>query len=335
MLPRDRRTFLKSGATATVGLTGLAGCLGGGSGDGTLGFNFTVPVENLGSLLDIPDIQDQLDNIGAEYELDVSQNSSTPDSLNALAAGESDLCLVTTVSYASAVVQEAVPGNITMLATDFWDAHADHYGFTIFSRSDSDITEPADMEGATLGVNALGTGIHSVYQRQLLDLGLDPDEDVEFVEQDFPTFTAGLEDGIFDVAIYPALFAPQARDNGFNEVFSSQDVWDEAYPFAYIVASNTALEEKESAVRSWMEDYVTVVDYMFENRDEVVSLASDHFELPEPVVDSFFLTEADYYRDDIEIDTERLQYAMDEMHDMGFTDDTFDVEEYATNEYLP
>ncbi|ELZ05209.1 ABC transporter substrate-binding protein [Natrialba asiatica] len=335
MLPRDRRTFLKSGATAAVGLTGLAGCLGGGNGDGTLGFNFTVPVENLGSLLDIPDIQDQLDNIGEEYELDVSQNSSTPDSLNALAAGESDLCLVTTVSYASAVMQEAVPGNITMLATDFWDAHADHYGFTIFSRSDSEITEPADMEGATLGVNALGTGIHSVYQRQLLDLGLDPDEDVEFVEQDFPTFTAGLEDGIFDVAIYPALFAPQARDNGFNEVFSSQDVWDEAYPFAYIVASNTALEEKESAVRSWMEDYVTVVDYMFENRDEVVSLASDHFELPESLVDSFFLTDADYYRDDIEIDTERLQYAMDEMHDMGFTDDTFDVEEYATNEYLP
>ncbi|SEV80416.1 ABC transporter substrate-binding protein [Natrinema salifodinae] len=336
MLPRSRRTFLKSGtAVAAAGLTGLAGCVGGGGGDDALGFNFTVPIENLGSLLDIPDIQDQLGNIGDEYELNVSQDSSTPDSLNALAAGESDICLVTTVSYASAVMQEAVPGNITMLATDFWDAHDDYYGFTIFSHSDSDITEPEDMEGATLGVNSLGTGIHSVYQRQLLELGLDPDEDVEFVEQDFPTFTAGLEDGIFDVAIYPALFAPQARNNGFNEVFSSQDVWDGEYPFAYVVASNNALDQKEDAVQSWMEDYVDVVDYMFENRDEVVSLASEHFEIPEELVDSFFLTEQDYYRDQIEIDFDRLQFAIDEMHEMGFTDDTFDVEEHATNEYLP
>lgn len=335
MLPYSRRAFLKSSAAATtVGLGGLAGCLGGDGGD-SLGFNFTVPIENLGSLLDVPDIQDQLDNVGEEYELEVSHDSSTPDSLNALAAGESDLCLVTTVSYASAVVQEAVPGNITMIATDFWDAHPDHYGFTIYSHSDSDVTEPEDLEGATLGVNSLGTGIHAVYVKQLLDLGLDPEEDVEYVEQDFPTFTAALEDGIFDVGIYPALFAPEPRAEEFNEVFTSQDVWDEEYPFAYIVASNESLDEKEESIQSWMEDYVDVIDYMFENRDEVVSLASEHFEIPEEVVDAFFLTENDYYRDEVEIDFDRLQATMDEMHDMGFTDEGFDVEEYATNEYLP
>ncbi|WP_254533027.1 ABC transporter substrate-binding protein [Natrinema gelatinilyticum] len=335
MLTRNRRSFLKASAgAATVGLTGLAGCTGG-SDPNSLGFNFTVPIENLGSLLDIPDIQDELPNVGDEYDLEVSQNSSTPDSLNALASGESDMCLVTTVSYASAVTQEAVPGNVTMIATDFWDAHPGHFGFTIYSHTDSDITEPKDLEGATLGVNATGTGIHAVYVRQLLELGLDPDEDVEFQEQSFPTFTEALNDGIFDVAIYPALFAGQARAEGFNEVFRSQDVWDEEYPFAYIVAANNSLEEKEEAIRSWMEDYVGVIDYMFENRDEVVSLASEHFDIPEQAVDGFFLTENDYYRDNIEIDMDKLQFTMDEMDEMGFIDDKFDVEEYATNDYIP
>lgn len=336
MVVRNRRSFLKSSsAVACAGLTGLSGCLGGSGEIPTLGLNFTVPVENLGSLLDIPEIQDQAENLGEEYELDVSQDSSTPDSLNAMAAGESDMALVTTVSYASAVTQEAVPGNISIIATDFWDAHEDYFGFTIYSHGDSDITEIEDLEGRALGVNSLGTGIHSIYNRGLESVGLNPDEDVEFIELDFPTFTSAIQDGRIDAGIYVALFAPEARNEGFNEVFTSQDVWEEEYPFAYIVASNDSLEEKEDAIRSWAEDYVDIVNYIFNNRDEVVSLASEHFEIPEEVIDAFFLTERDYYRGEVATDFERLQFAMDEMYEMGFTDEQFNVEDYATNEYLP
>ncbi|WP_345778465.1 ABC transporter substrate-binding protein [Haloterrigena alkaliphila] len=281
-------------------------------------------------MLDIPDIQDQLDNLGDAYELEVSRNSSTPDTVNAIAAGEADMGLVTTESYGGAVTG---PGGMTAIATDFWDAHPDHFGFEIYSLPDSDITDPEDLEGATLGVNATGTGIHAVYVKMLDEIGLSED-DVDFQEQGFPTFVEGLQDGIFDAAIFPALFAGEPRSQGFTEVFTSHDAFDGAYPFAFTIASDRALENKSDAVEAWGEDYVSVVDYIFENRDEVVSLAADHFELPEEMIDGFFLTENDYYRDQIEIDMDALQATMDELVDLGIHDESFDVQEYATNEYI-
>lgn len=333
----NRRKFLKSGtAAATVGLTGVAGCLGGGAGGASdLSLAFTVPVENLGSLFDIEEIREQVPNAGEEYELTVTRNESTPDSLNAMAAGEVDLALLTTVSYGSAVRQEAVPNNISMISTDFWDAHPEWYSFTLFSGPDTGITEAADLEGANIALNSQGTGVHAVIQKALTDAGLDPDNDAEIVEIPFPSITSAINDGRVDVGIYPALFAGGARAEGFNEVVTSQDLWDEAYPFAFTVASNDSLDEKSEAVELFGEDLAELVEYSYDNRSEVVSMAAEHFELPEEVVDGFFLNNNDYYRQDINIDMDRLQSTMDELVDMGFLEDTFDVTEYATNDYVP
>lgn len=332
----NRRTFIKS-SVASAGLATLGGCLGGIGGGGTskLGLAFVVPVENLGSLFDIPAIQDRAKNLGDKYELNVSHNSSTPDSLNAMAAGENDMALLTTVSYASAVRQKAIPGNISIIATDFWDAHPDQYGFTIYARGDSNISKAADLEGKKLGVNALGTGIQAVYNKRLEQVGLDPDKDVQFVELDFPAFTSAIKDGRIDVGIYPALFAVQARSEGFKEVFRSQDAWDKPYPFAYMAASKKSLDNKGDAFHAWGEDFADLVDYAYDNRSKVVSQAASHFDLPQSLVDGFFLTKNDYYRKDITTDFERLQFAMDEMAKLGFIEKSFDVKKNATNEYLP
>jgi NitT/TauT family transport system substrate-binding protein len=333
----QRREFLKSGAAVTtMGLTGLAGCSSlSGGGTPSLGLAFTVPIENLGSLFAVPEIREQLTNLGSEYELEVSRNQSTPDSLNAMAAGEVDLALLATASYASAVKQEAVPGNIKLVVTDFWDAHTDWYGFTVFSGADSDVTEPADLEGKTIGVNGLGTGTHSVVAKQLQQEGLDWESDVEIVELPFPSFVSAIKDGRLDAGIFPAIFAVSARSEGFTEVFTSQDTWSEAYPFAYTAASNTAIEDKSDALSAWGEDFAELVDYCYDNRSQVVSAAASHFELPEPLVDGFFLTNDDYFRQDIAIDYDRLQSVMDSLVDLGFIDDSFDVEQYATNEFVP
>jgi len=294
-----------------------------------------VPVENFGSLFAIEELQDEVTNLGSEYELSVSRNESTPDSLNAMAAGEVDMALLTTVSYASAVRQEAVPGNISMISTDFWDAHPEWYGFTIFSGPDSGITEIADLEGANVGVNARGTGTHAVLEKGVRQENLEFGSDAEIVELPFPTFIEAINDGRIDAGIFPALFAVGARAEGFNEVYTSQDLWDEAYPFAYTVASNNSLDENGDAIAAWGEDLDELVEYCYNNRSEVVTLAAEHFGLPEPVIDGFFLTNNDYYRQDIGIDMDRLQFAIDELVELGFVEESFDVTEYATNDYLP
>ncbi|WP_459890372.1 ABC transporter substrate-binding protein [Halostagnicola bangensis] len=335
MLPSSRRQFLKTGTAATaVGLTGLAGCVG--SDEGALQFNFVVPIENLGSLLDIPELQDELEHVGEDYEFEIHQDASTPDTVNALASGEADLGLLTMESFPNAVAADAVPGGISTIAIDMWDAHPDYFAVNVCSLPDSDITEPEDLEGGTVAVNAVGTGVHAVYVKMFDQLGIDHEEDVEFIEQGFPTFIPGLEDGIFDAAIFPGLYSVDARSEGLTEVFTTRDAFQEElrpYPYTFTTATNDAIDEKEEELQAWMDDFRDVIDYIENNRDEVVSLAADHFEIPEETVDQFFLTENDYYRD-FEIDFDALQGIVDEMYDLGLTEEEVNMEEHATNEFV-
>ena len=336
MPPVSRRTFLQGAGTAgAAGLTGLSGCLGslGGGGTPTVSVAWVVPVENFASLMGVPEIKEELPNEGDAYEFESIHVSSTPDGVSTMAAGDADLVLMTTVSFANSIAEDAVPGGITAIATDFWDAHPDHYGFQVFSAADSDITEPADLEGKKLGINATGTGIHAVYVKQLLDVGLDPEEDVEFVELAFPAFTQAIKDGRFDAGIYPALLAGQGRAEGFTEVFRSQDVFD-AYPFAYNVASNNSLDEKGDAMSAWAEDFVFLVDFARNNRDQVIPPAASHFELPEPAL-GYFLTEQDYFRETIQMDVPALNRIMDQMLELGFVSEDRDYGEFSSNQYLP
>ncbi|MFB6354127.1 MAG: ABC transporter substrate-binding protein [Halobacteriales archaeon] len=339
MTQYNRRRFLKTaGATGAVGLS--AGCLGnltgGGGGTPTINFHFVVPVENVGSLLAIEDIRSQMENLGDAYEISVTRDSSTPDSVQAMAAGEADVILTTTVSFASAVVREAVPGNVTAIATDFWDAHPDWYSITIFSGPDSGITEPADLEGQRIGVNATGTGVHAVAVKKLQQVGLDPENDVEFVEFGFPTFISAINEDKMDAGVFPALFAVGARGNNFNKVFTSAETYDGAYPFAYVTASNNALDEKGDAIDAWVDDYVSLFEYARNNRSEVVSLAAEHFGIPEAVIGGFFMQQpTDYYRGEIATDTERLQTVIDDLNSLGFIDESITVSDHVDNGYLP
>ena len=333
-LSSSRRRFIKTGVVTGVGMSALSGCIGGIGGGGTtdLSLAFTVPVENISSLMGIPEIQDEMNNLGDVYELSVTRNSSTPDTLNQMAAGEVDLGLLSSVSFANAVTQEAVPGNITLIATDFWDAHPDFYGFNIFSMPDSGITEPEDMEGQTVATNATGTGTHACYRKMFRQVGLTAGENVELVELGFPNMTSALQEGRIDAGMYPALFAAQGRANDFNVVFTSQDVWDR-YPFAYISAANSSIEDKGDAITAWGEDYVALLDYMYNNRGTVVELAADHFELPVEVVDAFFLTENDYFREDPVTDIDRMQQVVDDLEELDFVD-SFTVGDYIDNQYV-
>lgn len=332
-----RRTFLKAAGTAgAVGLSGLSGCLGDltGGGTPTIGVAWVVPVENFASLMGVPELQEELSNMGDAYEFESIHVSSTPDGVSTMAAGDADIVLMTTVSYANAIAEDAVPGGITAIATDFWDAHPDFYGFATYSAADSDITEPADLEGKDLGVNATGTGIHAILVKQLVELGLDPETDVNFVELQFPAFTEAIKDGRFDAGIYPALLAGQARAEGFTEVFRSQNVFD-PYPFAYNVASNNSLDEKGDAMSAWAEDFAHLVEFSRNNRSTIIPPAAEHFDLPEPALDGYFLTENDYFREDLEMDIDALNAIMDEMVELGFVSQDRDYAEYASNEYLP
>jgi NitT/TauT family transport system substrate-binding protein len=290
-------------------------------------------VSNLISLFDLDEVRNAVPNVGDTYELELNRNASSPDTLNQMAGGNLDMGVLTTVSYANAVLQEAVPGNVNLIAMDFYDGHPDYFGFTIYSAPDSDITEPADLEGGTHAVNATGTVIHSVYARALQSAGISSD-DVEFTELEFPTFDSAISDGRVDTAIYLALFAVSAREKDFTEVCRTQDFTDGAYPAGYVAASNDAIDNKSDAFSAFGEDYVAMIDYIFNNRSTVVSAAAEQFDLPEQTLDAFYLTNRDYYREDATIDMDAHQRTIDELVELDFLNESFDVTEYTTNEFV-
>lgn len=333
----NRRSFIKaSGAAGTVGLTGLSGCLGSiGGGDlPTVAMGWVVPVENIGSMMDIPDVQEQLPNHGDAYEFESVHHSSTPEGVSSLASGETDVTLVTTVSYANTIEEEVVPGGVQAVLTDFWDAYPEKFGFNIFADPDAGIEEPADFAGKQLGVNATGTSVHAVIVKGLVDSGIDPEADVEFVELGFPPLIQAINDGRIDAAIFPSLFALQAAGEGFDLVFTSHDFW-EPYPCGYAIVPNSVLDEKGEAVSAFVEDYLFTWEWMQDNRSEAVSLGADHFDLPEEGLDAIVATDNDYYRGDMSMDIDALNQVMDVLVDLGFTSSSRDYSEYATNDYRP
>lgn len=333
MVKATRRRFIQAGALAGTGITGFAGCIGDDGEVPEFDIEWVVPVELMASLWDVEELREELTHYGEEYTVTSTNSSSTPDSVSSMAAGEADIVTVSTLSWASAVTEDAVPGGMTAIAMDFWDAHPDHYGFTIYANPETEIEAIPDLKGTRIGVNATGTGTHAIIRAGLREAGLSED-DVDIIEQDFPTFPAAIGDGTFESGIFPAFFGPAAREQGFTPVFSSHDIWTDPYPFAWLVASNETLEEYPDAIRAWGEDFVELFDIAVENRDDYVPTLAENFEVPEEMVDAFWFTEHDFFKAEPVIDTDALQDIMDDMVELDFLEESFDVSDHVTDEYI-
>ena len=124
---------------------------------------YIVPVEELISLLEIPYIRDNaLKNYGKSYKLEFGRAQASPMLITGLAAGEIDIAVgVAHISFSTAIIGQTVPGGITAIATDFYDAHPNYYSFTWLALIDSPINSVKDLKGKKLGINAFGTGVHA------------------------------------------------------------------------------------------------------------------------------------------------------------------------------
>lgn len=339
----DRRTFLKAtGAAGVAGLTGLAGCVGGIGGGGdlpTVTAAYVVAAGNKPSLFLVDSIREEVaDNAGEEYELEVEAIGSTPDHVNAVAAGEIQVGMATIGSFPRALIQDAVPSGITAVAVDYEDGHEDYHSISTWTTEDSEVESAADLEGMNVGVNATGTGVHAIVVRELANHGLTED-DVEFVELAFPAIQSALDDGRIDAGIVPSTFSTIMRlDGGYRKLFDSHDAFGRSFPFTYLFTSNDFIDEETEALEAFLEDYASLVDYILDpdNRDQVVEDIADHFDAPYEIYDAFMYTEHDYYHPNPpELDADGLQFIVDELAEMDFLDEAVDVGPHVDNSYLP
>lgn len=337
---RSRRNFLKAvGAGGTVALSGVAGCLGG-SDDESIQVGIVDPISEPISALDIPELQEKAgNNVGDVYELDVTIVGDTPTILNQLASDEIQLGNSAYVSFPRAIQQEAVPGGATAVAAEIVDAEPGYRGFPVHSLEGSGIDDVEDLEGATIGVNALGTGVHGIVVLGLLQNGIDPNEDVEWVEFGFPEMGSALREERMDAGIFVPVFSTaEQAEGGIQTVFTSKDVWDVGYDFAFQITRTEFAEENSAVLEAYLEDYVSLLEYIHasENREEVIQLMSEHYDLPAELLDAFWLTDNDFFHPlDAQLDISRFQEVLDRLTETDFLDSSITAADHMTNEYLP
>jgi sulfonate transport system substrate-binding protein len=306
----------------------------------TIRVQYIVPVDNLGSLFDVPSFQQNvLKNYGKRYKLDLSRSQGTPLVVAAMAAGEADVAYLAYNSFASAVIRGVVPGGLTIVGAEFYDSHPEHFNFPWLALADAPINTVKDLKGKKIGVLAIGTGADATTRLMLKKSGLDPVKDVNIVEIPAPAMEEALRSKKIDAGFFAPLFAYKAMAaGGVKKVFDSYQAWGKPYLFSFVVARNDYLKKSPDAVRGFLEDYVALEKYAQkpENREAIIDMAVAHFKAPKPILQQFYLTKKDVYRPaDGRVNPEDLQHALSRLHELGFLEKDVQVAQYVDNSFLP
>lgn len=275
---------------------------------------------------------------GKEYVLDVTYTRGTPEAASLLAAGQVDFATLSLPAFATAIAKDAVPGGIKIVADNFQDARDGFASQSFYVLEDSDIRTIPDLKDRTIAVNAFGTAVDLMLRVALKKNGLDPRRDVRIVEISFPSIGAAIREKRVDCGIVPLPFAAIERaKGGLRSVFQAKDALP-PYPVIFQTATEDYLKSQPDAARAWLADYVDGLNWLYapENKQKAIELAASLSKSPVEVVESYFLTKDDYYRDpNACLGAEQVQPALDAMVAESILSAHVDAKSYIDMSYLP
>lgn len=306
----------------------------------TIRLQYIVPVDNLVSLFEIPNIQQNvLKSYGKRYKVELTRAQGTPFLVAAMAAGEVDVGLLAYNSFASAVIKGVVPAGLTVISSEFYDSHPEYFNFPWLALADAPINSVQDLRGKKIGVLAIGTGADASTRLMLKKNGIDPVKDVNIVEIPAPAMEEAVKSRRIDVGFFaPIFYYRAAAAGGFKKIFDSFQAWGKPYLFSFFVARNDFLKKHPDAIKALLEDYVAFSKYAHkpETRDAVIDMAAARFKAPKAVLQQYYLTRKDFYRpEDGRVVAADLQHAVSKLHELGFLDQDLQVGRYIDNSYLP
>jgi sulfonate transport system substrate-binding protein len=276
--------------------------------------------------------------IDKDYTLEVTYARATPEAASMLAAGQMDMAILTPPLFASTVVKNAVPGGMKIVADCFQDGRAGYASQAFFVLDDSDIKTVADLKGKTVAVNAYGSTPDVVLSVVLKKNGLVPRKDLRVVEVAFPNIGAALRAKRVDCGVLPLPFgATEQAKGGIRPLFSGIDAFP-PYSVTMQVATNDILKRSPDAVKAYLADYVDCLHWLYapENRKKAVEITADLAKSPPEVVDAYFLTAKDYYRDpNACVSAGLVQTLADAMTKDGLLPQAVDMGQFVDTSYLP
>jgi NitT/TauT family transport system substrate-binding protein len=227
---------------------------------------------------------------------------------------------------------------MSIVSDNYQDGRPGYAQNTFFVLKDSPITSTQDLKGKKVGINAFGSAVDLALRVKLKKDGIDPRKDLTIVEVAFPNQAAAIREKRIDcgILILPFMNA-EIRKGDLRTVFTGGDAFG-PYSVIFQVVTNEFLKKNPEAVKSFLADYVRGLHWFYDpaNRRKAVEITAEFTKSPAEVLDSYFMTERDYYRDHngcVGIAT--IQTPIDAMYNEGLIDRPVKVSEHLNTSYLP
>jgi NitT/TauT family transport system substrate-binding protein len=282
--------------------------------------------------------QNVLKNYGKAYTLDMTFTRGTPEAASLLAAGQADVATLSVPAFATVVVKDAVPGGLTIISDNYQDGHPGNATNSFMVLKDSPIKSVSDLKGKKIGINAFASAVDLALRVVLKKNGLDPRRDVEIVEIAFPNIASAIREKRIDcgVLVIPFL-AVEAPKGDLRPLFTGGDAFGPS-SVIFQVTTNSFLKDHPDAVRAFLADYVDGLAWFYDraNRDKAIEIVSAFTKSPKEVLDSYFATDRDYYRDPSGcVSAESIQKPLDAMFGEKLVNRSIDASKYTNLSYLP
>jgi sulfonate transport system substrate-binding protein len=282
--------------------------------------------------------QNVLKRHGKDYTLQMSFARGTPEAASLLAAGQVDIATLSYPIFATSLLKDAVPGGITAIADIYQAARPGFHSNSYWCREDSGIQKITDLKGKTIAVNAFGASTDLVLRVALKKAGLDPKRDVRVVEVGFPAMAAAVREKRVDCGILVLPFsAVEVPKGGLRAVFDETAAFG-PYSVIFQTVSNNFLKAKPDAVKAYLADYVEGLHWLYDpaNREKAIELTAELTKSPRAVLETYFLTSKDYYRDRNGcVSAALLQQTVDALVEHELLPARVDMSKHVDASYLP
>ena len=278
-----------------------------------------------------------LKHYGKEYEMQATFTRGTPEAAALMAAGRVDIACLSFPIFAASILKDAVPGGMSIIADGFQDGHKGYASNTFFVLDDGPKTVN-DLKGKKIAINAFSSAVDLELRVVLKKNGIDPKKDVDIVEVAFPNMGPALREKRVDCAVMVLPFmAVETGKGGIRPIFTGADAFP-TFSVVFMAARNDFIKEHRDLVKAWVADYVGMLHWLYtpENRAKAVEVTAAFTKSPAAVLDTYFLTPSDYYRDRNGcISAQNVQPAIDAMAKEGFLPSPVDMGKYIDTSFLP
>lgn len=317
-----RKTAIASSAIAALLLASACGDNGGDdapAGDGEELTEITVGVMPIVDTAAIWLGVDEgiFEEHGLDVNLEVAQGGAAI--APAVVSGDYDFGFSNVVSLFIAADRGLPLSMLTPAAATTGDTSSDVGA--VLAMPDSDISEPADLEGKSVAVNTLNNIGDVTISEVVSQDGGDP-TDISFVEMGFPDMPAALESDQVDAAWILEPFSTIAQQHGAEVVTYNFAETDPELLIAAFFANEQFIEQEPEVVEAFTTAMSESLDYAENNPEDARAILSTYTEIDDEVQEDMVMPAFPS-----EFNNEAVQNLADLAEEHGLIDEEVDISE--------